>query len=161
MCKILFLKKKLIMTKNVGYIMLLALVLIVNACATLKTQINDALNTSFPNKDIVHSFYLIGDAGNSQIGSSSEGLKAFKEELKNVIIEVMLPESEEYRNELTLEIENKTENKEELEAKVDIEDFINELKDILEVIEENKLTDEEAYIVYDKIIAMLNEHEDE
>jgi hypothetical protein len=88
-------------------------------------------------------------------------MENIKEELKNVIIDVMLPESEEYRNELTLEIENKTENKDEVEAKEDIEDFINELENILEVIEENKLTDKEAQLVYDKIIAMLNEHEEE
>ncbi|MEP5341677.1 MAG: metallophosphoesterase [Algibacter sp.] len=69
------------MTKTLRYIILPLFVFFINACATYKTQINDAVNTSFPNKDISHSFYLIGDAGNSPIGSSSEGLKAFKAEI--------------------------------------------------------------------------------
>jgi hypothetical protein len=88
-------------------------------------------------------------------------MENIKEELKNIIIDVMLPESEEYLNELTIEIEHKAENKDEQEVKDDIEDFIEELEDILDVIEENKLTDEEAKSVYDKIITMLNEHEDD
>jgi len=56
--------------------------LILNACATYKTQYKEAKTIShFPNKEIAHSFYLIGDTGNSPVGSSSEALKAFKSEL--------------------------------------------------------------------------------
>jgi len=60
---------------------LVVVIFIFNACATYKTQYNNNTNENFPNKEIVHSFYLIGDAGNSPIGSSSQGLKAFKTEL--------------------------------------------------------------------------------
>ena len=60
---------------------IITLILVLNACATYKTQVNDTNNVAFPNKEIIHSFYLIGDAGNSPIGSSSNGLKAFKNEL--------------------------------------------------------------------------------
>ena len=55
---------------------------VINSCATYKTQIkNKTFNTTFPNKKIAHSFYLIGDAGNSPIGTSSIALQYFKEEL--------------------------------------------------------------------------------
>ncbi len=55
---------------------------ILNACATYQPQYkNQNTNSVFPNKEIEHSFYLIGDAGNSPIGSSSEALLAFKTEL--------------------------------------------------------------------------------
>ena len=57
--------------------------LVVNACATYKTQYNKASEINFPDKAISHSFYLIGDAGNSPIGSESAGLTAFKNEIKN------------------------------------------------------------------------------
>ncbi|MDN3664528.1 metallophosphoesterase [Algibacter miyuki] len=57
--------------------------LVVNACATYKTQYNKASEVNFPDKAISHSFYLIGDAGNSPIGSESAGLTAFKNEIKN------------------------------------------------------------------------------
>ncbi|MDB2463151.1 metallophosphoesterase, partial [Algibacter sp.] len=36
---------------------------------------------SFPDKEIAHSFYLLGDGGNSPMGSISQGVQAFKAEL--------------------------------------------------------------------------------
>lgn len=69
------------MTKNLRYIIVSCLLFLISACATYKTQINDVNNSSFPDKEIIHSFYLIGDAGNSPIASSSKALQAFKTEL--------------------------------------------------------------------------------
>ncbi|WP_147677852.1 metallophosphoesterase [Algibacter pacificus] len=71
------------MTKTLRYIILSFLVFFINACATYKTQINDVANVQFPNKELSYSFYLIGDAGNSPIGSESAGLKAFRNEINN------------------------------------------------------------------------------
>jgi hypothetical protein len=62
-------------------IILLFVLFFVNTCATYKVQYNKENHQSFPNKDIEHSFYLIGDAGNSPIGTSSKALEAFKEAL--------------------------------------------------------------------------------
>ncbi len=60
----------------------LLVILFLNACATYQPQYkNSKVNGNFPNKEILHSFYLIGDAGNSPLGSESEALKAFKKEL--------------------------------------------------------------------------------
>jgi len=45
---------------------------ILNSCATYKTQYKDEKNQkNFPDKEIEHSFYLIGDAGNSPLGQST------------------------------------------------------------------------------------------
>lgn len=61
----------------------LALVLVFNACATLKKQVVLGSEKPLPiNKEIEHSFYLIGDAGNSGLDESSSALKAFKAELE-------------------------------------------------------------------------------
>ena len=60
-------------------------VFLMNACANYKPQYKNAnANTTQPEtKEIEHSFYLIGNAGNSPIGSESNALKAFRGELKS------------------------------------------------------------------------------
>jgi hypothetical protein len=66
--------------KTVG---LFVVVILLNACATYKAQYayeKDKQNI-FPTKEIAHSFYFIGDGGNSSIGSKSEAIKNFKEAL--------------------------------------------------------------------------------
>lgn len=56
--------------------------LILNACATFKPQIKEGSSqVKSSNVDIEHSFYLIGDAGNSELGEISPALQAFKNEL--------------------------------------------------------------------------------
>jgi len=62
--------------------LMIAVVMFCSACATLKMQVADDVKKAFPSdKEIEHSFYLIGDAGNSELGSSSEALRVFKAEL--------------------------------------------------------------------------------
>ena len=58
--------------------------LFLNACATYKPQYKDeTINKTFPKvKEITHTFYLIGDAGNSPLGTQSEALKDFETELE-------------------------------------------------------------------------------
>jgi len=64
------------------YFIILFLFILPSACATYNTQIkNNNFNTQFPDKEIDHTFYLIGDAGNSAIGTSSIALQSFKKEL--------------------------------------------------------------------------------
>ena len=71
------------MTNLKQFISIICLIFICNACATYKPQYANDTSSTFPNKDIQHSFYLIGDAGNYELGTSSEVLKAFKLELEN------------------------------------------------------------------------------
>lgn len=64
------------------YFMILLLFVLSSACATYNTQIkNNNFNTQFPDKEIDHTFYLIGDAGNSAMGTSSIALQSFKQNL--------------------------------------------------------------------------------
>ena len=63
---------------------LIVVILLFNACATYKPQYKIANNNeSFPDKEIAHSFYLIGDGGSSPMGTTTETLNAFETELKN------------------------------------------------------------------------------
>jgi len=84
-----------------------------------------------------------------------------KNELKQVIVETMIPETEDYLEELHESYGNKTIEDDDKETIRDMESFLVELQNILLLIEENKITDEEAKDVYEKIIAMLNEHDEE
>ncbi len=55
-------------------------VLLLSSCATFKPQYKEN-SIAISGSEIEHSFYLIGDAGNSPLGETSKTLKAFKEEL--------------------------------------------------------------------------------
>ena len=65
------------------YLTLIIIVLLFVNCAThkpqykYKTQVSDTSST----KDVVHSFYLLGDGGNSEIGSETITLKRLRTEL--------------------------------------------------------------------------------
>ena len=55
---------------------------ILNSCATYKAQYEiENFDTNLPNKEISHTFYLIGDAGYSSLESKSEALKDFEKAL--------------------------------------------------------------------------------
>jgi len=70
------------MKNQLKVIAVFSVLLLLNACATYKPQYqNNKPESAFPDKEIEHSFYLIGDAGNYELGESSEVLKAFKKEL--------------------------------------------------------------------------------
>ncbi len=67
------------------YITVFSLIFLISACATYKPQYkDDSFSSTFPEeKEILHSFYLIGDGGNSPIGIQTEAIKDFKNELSN------------------------------------------------------------------------------
>lgn len=71
------------MKKSLRIIFLFTIVVFINACASFKPQFKDKqAQLSFPlNKEVQHTFYLIGDAGNSPIGTKSTALKAFESEV--------------------------------------------------------------------------------
>ncbi len=65
------------MKNQLKLISLIVVLTIFNACATYKTQFKTQDKTQhFPkNKDISHSFYLVGDAGNTPLGKTSNVLQ--------------------------------------------------------------------------------------
>jgi len=57
-------------------------ILLLSSCATYKAQYKNSTSVNtFTDKEIEHSFYLIGDGGNSPLGESSKTIQAFKSEL--------------------------------------------------------------------------------
>ncbi|GAA3773983.1 metallophosphoesterase [Corallibacter vietnamensis] len=75
------------MFRSLKTIFSLLIILILNACATYKTQYKQGedqwRNELHGGKEIEHSFYLIGDAGNSPIGTKTKALQVFEEALNN------------------------------------------------------------------------------
>jgi len=59
------------------------LILILHSCATLEKQVMISAEQPLPkNKQIAHSFYLLGDAGNSPQDETDPAIKAFESELE-------------------------------------------------------------------------------
>ena len=82
-----------------------------------------------------------------------------KLELKNVVEQTMIPESKAFLNELDEMIKNNSSSEDDLEAKKDMEYFLEELQTILKSIDNNQINDKEAEEIYEKINFMLEMHE--
>lgn len=67
------------------FILLLSAIILFSTCATFKMQISE--NQDFiQEKDttkLVHSFYLIGDAGNSTLKEDSPSIKFLRNQMKD------------------------------------------------------------------------------
>lgn len=63
--------------------MYLAIITIVSACASYKAKYADKASpkTIQTDKELIHSFYLIGDAGNAEMGQNTPTLTYFQKEL--------------------------------------------------------------------------------
>ena len=82
-----------------------------------------------------------------------------KEKLKDVVENVMIPEVEDYLEDLYKLLENNSQTEDDKEAIDEMESFLVELQNVLAVIEENKTEDSEYQRIYDYIMKNLDEHE--
>ena len=83
-----------------------------------------------------------------------------KKELKEIIEEKMIPECESYLEDLHKIIGDKTADEDDMEAIKEMESFLVELQNILQAIEENEINDEDAKIIFEKLLSLLNTHEE-
>lgn len=60
----------------------LVLFVLLNSCATFKMQVSDENTFEKPSSKLAHTFYLIGDAGNSKLGEKDIALQYLEEEIK-------------------------------------------------------------------------------
>ena len=82
-----------------------------------------------------------------------------KEKLKNLVETVMIPEVEDYLEDLYKLLETNSQTEDDKEAIDEMESFLVELQNVLAVIEENKTPDSEYQRIYDYIMKNLEEHE--
>jgi hypothetical protein len=82
-----------------------------------------------------------------------------KEKLKDLVETVMIPEVEDYLEDLYKLLETNSQTQDDKEAMEEMESFLVELQNVLAVIEENKTEDSEYQRIYDYIMKNLEEHE--
>ncbi len=80
-----------------------------------------------------------------------------KQNLKDVIEVTMIPEVEDYLNDLHTLLEENKATDDDMDAIREMESFLVELQNIILVIEEDKLDDEQASDVYQNILNMIEE----
>lgn len=85
-------------------------------------------------------------------------MSEIKKELYELVTNTMIPEVENYIEDLHKLIENNEQTDETLEEVRDMESFLVELQNILLAIDENKIDDEQAKEILEKINKMIEEH---
>lgn len=88
-------------------------------------------------------------------------MENIKDKLKDLIENVMIPEVEDYLEDLYKLLETDSQTLDDKEAMEEMESFLVELQNVLAVIEEDKTTDEEYQRIYDYIMQNIQEHENE
>ena len=86
-------------------------------------------------------------------------MQEIKERLKDLVENVMIPEVEDYLEDLYKLLETNSQTQDDKEAIDEMESFLVELQNVLAVIEENKTEDSEYQRIYDYIMKNLDEHE--
>ena len=86
-------------------------------------------------------------------------MENIKEELKDLVENTMIPEVENYLEDLLKLLETNSQTPDDMLAIEEMESFLVELQNVLAVIEENKTPDSEYQRIYDYIMQNLDEHE--
>lgn len=85
-------------------------------------------------------------------------MEDIKEKLKDLIEEVMIPEVEEYLEDLHKLLETNSQTSDDMLAIQEMESFLVELQNVLAVIEENKTPDSEFERIYNYLMQNIKEH---
>jgi hypothetical protein len=85
-------------------------------------------------------------------------MQNIKEELKDLVENTMIPEVENYLDDLHKLLETNSQTPDDMLAIEEMESFLVELENVLAVIEENKMPDSEYQRIYDYITQNLDEH---
>ncbi|MFA7571118.1 MAG: hypothetical protein WCY75_07775 [Sulfurimonadaceae bacterium] len=84
-------------------------------------------------------------------------MSEIKENLQDVVQNTMIPEVEAYLEDLMQLLEQQKATEDDLDAIKEMESFLVELQNILLAIDEDKMNDEQATEVYEKIMDLLKE----
>ncbi|MDZ7817451.1 MAG: hypothetical protein U5K55_02050 [Aliarcobacter sp.] len=85
-------------------------------------------------------------------------MQNIKEELKDLVENTMIPEVEDYLEDLLKLLETNAQTPDDMLAIEEMESFLVELQNVLAVIEEDKMPDSEYQRIYDYIMQNLDEH---
>ena len=85
-------------------------------------------------------------------------MQNIKEELKDLVQNTMIPEVENYLEDLLKLLETNSQTPDDMLAIEEMESFLVELQNVLAVIEEDKMPDSEYKRIYDYIMQNLDVH---
>ncbi|MBU0925235.1 hypothetical protein KKG81_10145 [bacterium] len=85
-------------------------------------------------------------------------MQNIKEELQDLVQNTMIPEVENYLEDLLKLLETNSQTPDDMLAIEEMESFLVELQNVLAVIEEDKMPDSEYQRIYDYIMQNLDEH---
>ena len=88
-------------------------------------------------------------------------MSEIKEKLKEVVEVTMIPEVEEYIADLHKLIENNEATEDNVNEVKEMESFLVELQNIVLAVEEDKIDDEQATEVYENILNLIEESQQE
>lgn len=83
-----------------------------------------------------------------------------KEDLKDLVENTMIPEIEDYLDDLHKILEKKEETEDDMLAIKEMESLLVDLQNVLAVIEEDKTEDSEYQRIYDYIVGSLEKKHD-
>ena len=86
-------------------------------------------------------------------------MSKIKDDLKEIVETLMIPEVEEYLEDLFSLLEKNEATEDDMNAIREMESFLVELENILLAIKENKIDDEQAAEVYENIQKLINDSE--
>jgi hypothetical protein len=86
-------------------------------------------------------------------------MPAIKEMLKDLVENTVIPEVEDYLEDLHKLLETNTQTEDDMLAIKEMEHFLVELQNVLAVIEEDKTPDSEYQRIYDYIMNNIEESE--
>ncbi|MDX9795623.1 MAG: hypothetical protein RBT24_02225 [Arcobacteraceae bacterium] len=84
-------------------------------------------------------------------------MSEIKENLQDVVQNTMIPEVEAYLEDLMQLLEQQKATEDDMDAIKEMESFLVELQNILLAIDEDKMNEEQATEVYEKIMDLLKE----
>ncbi|WP_044415646.1 hypothetical protein [Halarcobacter anaerophilus] len=84
-----------------------------------------------------------------------------KQDLLEVVEATMIPEVEAYIEDLHKIIEKKEHTDDTMDEVREMESFLVELQNIIYAVNENKIDDEQAQEIYEKIEKLIEEHSEE
>ncbi|ARV10088.1 phosphoesterase [Winogradskyella sp. PC-19] len=72
------------MKRNYKFSLIPLLTFFLSGCATMQMQVDQSKIVQYPtDKELLHSFYLLGDAGNSKLGETDLAIQDFEKALNN------------------------------------------------------------------------------
>ncbi len=84
-------------------------------------------------------------------------MSQIKEDLKEVVENTVIPEVEDYLVDLNKLLEKNEANENDMESIRDLESFLVELQNVVLAINEEKMNDEEASVIYQRVLDLIEQ----